>query len=225
MNAPRADGQSGATLVELLVVTVLLGVVMAVTTTALIRVGRASAVVGQRNDDLSQVRVAMDELTRTLRVAVAPPGSTSPFSEASTSAVTFTANLRSAVTSPPPAAGTPGNEVGPRRIRLVVAGTELREQIWYAERNAAYPATSAAPYLWTGAPDSQRTLARDLADTDVFAFYGAGDAVLATSGALPAASWPAVRSVSIEVAVHGDAQGDSEPTAVRNRVELVNPGL
>lgn len=66
------DRQAGVSLVELLVTTVLFGVISALVTSLTINTLRQTAALGTRMNNVDAARVAMDALSKTLRTAVQP---------------------------------------------------------------------------------------------------------------------------------------------------------
>lgn len=231
MTGPE-ERDSGSTLVETLVTAVLVVVVLAIATTALTSGQRTARETVGRVQSADTARVAVAELSRTLRTAVRPgPGTTA----APTLAVEVAQADRLVLFAhdrpvPPAPAGT-----GPTRTEYridAVAGT-LVETRWAAPASAWD--AGLATYAYTAAPVT-RVLARGLTlpQPAVFTYHESVDpacvrttgcipAALALTGtALSAADRARVRAVSIALSVRTPEVRSGSRTALRTFVVLPN---
>lgn len=191
----RLQDDRGTTLVEMLVAAGLISVVLAIAATALVSGQRSAAQTVARVQTTDAVRVALDEMTRTLRTAVrsgagavpdAPAPAylpTSALQSAGPSEITFFANDRPVS----PGAAT----IGPTQVTYSVIGGALRET--RVRAGAWDPATKR--YGYPG-PATVRTLATGLSavqPTAVFRYLARVDAACVaagTCGAVPAVPAP-----------------------------------
>lgn len=216
----RAD--AGLTLVELLMVMLLMAVVGTLASTWVIGTQRTAAGFTARVDDLADARLAVERITRDLRVAIRPRNGTAAFAAGATvSDVTFYANL----TAGPPL-----------RVRYVLTGTGTTGQL-VREQTAARG--TVQPYTYPAAPDSSMVLARSLdVSVPLLTYYDVPSSALAPCTSTSPAPSPcatampvapsvtqldAVGSVQVEVAVRSRSTL-TPATRLETRVRLENAG-
>jgi type II secretory pathway pseudopilin PulG len=189
---PRAAGRSGVTMVELAVVVVLLGLVLAMAVQGLISYQRAAGAADTRQRNLEQARVAMAVLTRDLRTAT-------EFSAIGATDVTFTGLLNTSATAPP------------NRLRLYAdAGGVLREAV------TAPDDPNASPITYTGTPTT-RVIAHGLVNTASLLSFRDGADNVTTS---PTAVTSVVITLSVDLPSATGAP--VPPTVLSSRVFLPN---
>ena len=222
----------GSTLVETLVTTVLVVVVLAIATTALASGQRTARETVGRVESADTARVAVAELSRTLRTAVRPgPGTpaapTLPLQVAEAGRLVLFANDRPV---PPAPTGT-----GPTRTeyRVDAATGTLVETRWAAP-TGSWDA-GLATYAYTAAPVT-RVLARSLTVPQpvLFTYHESVDPVCVrtpgctppalplTGTALSAADRAKVRAVTIALSVRTPEVRSGSRTVLRTFVVLPN---
>lgn len=197
-------GERGATLPEMLVVIVLLGVVGSTLLAAFIAVIRTVAATEQQQIDLDDARLGMDAATRVLRAAVRlDPDPNQPLL-----AVAQADHLRFYA--------SPGT-ISATRPTLV----DLRVIDGDLVQDSVVPTGTAAAWDFSGASE-RRTVARDLVDDDVFTFTDDEGAVLAPPALVQPEVRLEVRLVTITLPSQETTGFDVAPTTVQNRVHLTN---
>jgi len=224
----RRGDDAGFSLPELLVVMLLSSIVLAAVAVVFngsMRVARTASVKGNTTGD---ARIAMDAMIRRLRVAVVPPGGTSPFGMAATAAagtnyatgadpvptateVAFFASLTTAGSTSDPA---------PTLVDYSIdaAAKCLREKMT--------PASGTAPsFTWPLASTRSRCLIFGVINTDgsrLFTYFPDGKTATALTVSLAAANAKSIDSVGIDLAVTGTTTTDVLPTKESGRVTLTN---
>lgn len=245
----RLRGDEGSTLVELLVVMVLTTVVLAAVGTVFVSTTRGVRETQVRTSTQADARTAMEAMSRSLRVAVAPPrgaptGPSSstpvagPFTSASPTSVTFYANLQRtavsfATSGPTTAPVVRANLQAPWLITFAYDSTRscVTETRTPAVVNTGSNA-STVPYTWPASSSTTKCLARTTTPPS-FSYFTSG--VIAAGGATPApitqtssaatltpAEAGSVVSVGISVVVRDPSAVDLPPTTTTDRVTLVN---
>lgn len=216
----RLTGQGGFTLVEMIVVTVILGVVLAAVQTTLIMTNKTVGQNATRVDQTQQAKVAVDSMTRTLRTAVLPSQlngtcsacNAAAFIQGTKNSVQFYANINN-----------DSNAIGPSRVSYVVnANGELVETIQPPNAHAAndYNYTYCTP--GPGCFVSTRVLARGVpTGLAVFTYYDHAGNVM-TASTLSSTDLAQVDSIDVVVQVKS-APGVTPPaTTMVTRVTLPN---
>ncbi len=139
---PRTADQSGFSLVEMLVVLSVLGFVLSGVTTFVISMTRTTNITTQRLTDLAETRVSMDAMARSMRAAVRLTSVDTIIQIAKDDHVRLIANFGSA---------------DPVQVEYEVINTTLVERRWEPDAGSVEP-----NFTYTGAPTTQRTVARDL---------------------------------------------------------------
>lgn len=215
---------SGFTLIELMVAMGLMSVVVTITTAGLIQTQHLFTSNADRLEGVTQSKVAMEAMTKTIRTAVEPRLLGDPcdtclaFIEGDETSMTFKAALS---TMRPPVANET-SRYGPAKVTYTLVGTELQETYQLPE-----PHLPASPYNYctVGAPGCDarvRTLASDLVPGQIFAYYDSSDTPLP----LPLEnSEERLASVdSIDVMLTTRVSDLVEPSTLVSRVSLVNAG-
>ena len=223
----RRGDDAGFSLPELLVVMLLSSIVLAAVAVVFngsMRVARAASAKGNTTGD---ARIAMDAMLRRLRVAVVPPGGTSPFGMAGTATgtnyptgvdlvpsateVAFFASLTTAGSTSDPA---------PTLVDYSIdAGAKcLREKMT--------PASGTAPnFTWPLTSTRSRCLIFGVINTDgsrLFSYFPDGKTATALTISLAADNAKSIDSVGIDLAVTGTTTTDVLPTKESGRVTLTN---
>jgi hypothetical protein len=201
----RRTERGQSSLMEVMVTTILLGIVLGVVYQSVNTTQYAIASETARLANLDEARTLMAVTTKDIRTAARLTAGTSPFLLAKDDEVVFYANLNN-VTG------------GPRKIRIYVdANKQLIAQLW------APDAGSVAPnYTYTGTP-TQRYVGRFVANATnqpLFEYYNANGAKLTTP--LNAAGLLAVTSVRITLVVRKQTTLPLRPVTLVNRVRLPN---
>ena len=222
----RADGSeaatgperdSGYTMMEMVVVVMILGIVLAMVQTTLILTQRTVAGSGSRVNQTQQARVAIDSITKVLRTAVLPSqlngtgtsSTAAAFIQGTKISVQFYANINN-----------DSNIVGPSQVSYNVdaAGT-LTEKIQPPDAHAA----GNYNYLYTCTTcATTRILARNVSTTQaMFTYYTKNGATIADA-VLTAADLSSVDSVDVVVMVKASANQTIQATTLYERVTLPN---
>jgi prepilin-type N-terminal cleavage/methylation domain-containing protein len=216
----RLTGQGGFTLVEMIVVTIILGVVLAAVQTTLIMTNKTVGQNATRVDQTQQAKVAVDSMTRTLRTAVLPSQlngtcascNAAAFIQGTKNSVQFYANINN-----------DSNAIGPSRVSYVVnANGELVETIQPPNAHAANDFNYTYCTPGPGCIVSTRVLARGVpTGLAVFTYYDHAGNVM-TSSTLSATDLAQVDSIDVVVQVKS-APGVTPPaTTMVTRVTLPN---
>ncbi len=218
------DDSSGFTLIELMVAMGLMSVVVTITTAGLIQSQKLFSSNADRLDGVTQAKVAMEGMTKTIRTAVEPRLLGDPcetclaFIEGDEDSMTFKAALS---TMRPPV----GNEVtryGPAKVTYQLVGTEMQETYQLPEPHTP---TAAYTYCTVGANGCDarvRTLASDLVPGQVFTYYDSGTDALPLPLQNSEERLAAVDSIDIVLTTRVSTQ--VEPSTLVSRVSLVNAG-
>lgn len=197
----RARGRdAGYSLGELAVAMVVAGVLLGAVGTIFVGTGQAVRTVNTKNATGADVRLAIEAMTRTLKVATVPAGSTAAFSAASPTGMTFSAllNRTGANSTAEPAAST---------VTYGYSSGCLNQSI--TPKNGT---TSTVCLLRTST-------------APVFGYFASGDATataLAASPAMASADLVTVRSITLRLtATDPDNSGITGVPAV-TRVSLEN---
>ncbi|MGB7981526.1 MAG: type II secretion system protein [Candidatus Nanopelagicales bacterium] len=217
---PRRD--RGTTLVELMVTLALTSAVIAVVAGGLVTATKMMGSNALRLQEVSENKVAIEAMTKTLRTAVEPRllGSSSDaaaFIQGNARQVAFYAALSSLVE--PTGAGM--TQYGPVRVTYTLASGALTETYQLPDPHLA--SNRNYTYCAAGSPGCSvrsRVLARNLANTVMFTYYGESQNTLAVP--LSAGNLEAVDSIDI-VVTSQTSQRDESSTVV-SRVSLVNSG-
>jgi hypothetical protein len=208
----RRDQRGQASMGEMMVTVLLLGIVMTFVYKAIDTTQYALAGETARLANLDEARTLMAVTTKDLRTATRLVPGTSPFVAASDNDVTFYANLNN----------TTG---GPRKIRIYVDSTnQLIAQAWTPDVSSVSP-----NYTYTGAA-SPRYVGRFVANPagqPIFTYYGVPDATtgiapVLPSGTLSAANLLAVYSVKVTLVVRKQTTLPVRPVTLVNQVRLPN---
>jgi hypothetical protein len=219
---PHAGSERGVTLVELMVTTFLLSTVIAVVATGLVTATRLMGSNRLRLDEVSENKVAIEAITKTLRTAIEPrllgaSSEAAAFIQGDARKVVFYA-AQSSLIEP---TGNTMTRFGPVRVSYTVANNGTLTET-YQLPDAHLPADHDFTYCTPGATGCEvrtRVLARNLQAGSVFTYYGESQAALAVP--LTADGLEAVDSIDI---VLSSQTGDDEASTVVSRVSLVNAG-
>jgi Tfp pilus assembly protein PilW len=220
MNAspqPRpVDRDTGASLIELVVAMAAMSIAMIAVTGMLITTSRLSRAEIDRVPAQSQAQDAVDAIARSVRAATVPSGETEALLVATSTALTFYAQLNRAD------ALTVSGVPVPTKVELYLSGNCLYRALTPA-RALAVPVGSSV-YAW----DTGRTaacLARSTPlPSDLFSYYTGSTATTPISlpgGGLGAATRATVRSVQVDVQLTVPGSGVRTSRA-EDRVSLVN---
>lgn len=222
----RGSGSdSGITLVELLVTSIITTILLAalgITFTSTLQASRAST---SRTSATAEARLAMDVVAQRLRVAVRPPNKPSMFVAAGARSVSFYASLTSAgVSSPAPS--------------LVAYSVDTTAKCL---RETVTPASGVAPnYTWTTGARTRCLGNGDLnPDGSPLFRYHTGvpqptpaeptptvtvssELVPPSGGSLSDTDSDRVHEVQVDVALRDRFASDSKPMRVSTRILLVN---
>lgn len=216
----RPEGDRGVSLVELAVAMAVGSVLLLALGTVLAGTLRGSVAATERVTSSAELRTALDTMARRLRLAVLPVGQPAAFTSATSTSVSFYANL-----VPPGSTGCPAvaPETGtvacpPSRVEYAVAG----ECLW--ETRTTPTGTAATGWSWdttSGAVQSTTCLARQQVDTSapLFTYYATSD-ISAVPLTLPVADLAAVQSVAIDLGLR--ARASSPLSRAGTRLTLVN---
>lgn len=213
--ADRARTDSGHTLVEMLVVILILGIVMATVQGTVIVANKTSGEVSGRLTAANEGKIAIDSMSRNLRTAVLPQlvaGASCEncdsvaFVQGTPTSVQFYANNNDDVT-----------RLGPSKVTYTLTDDVLHERIQKPDPHDPndFDYTYCAPGPSCAA--SERVLARGVVSDRLFTYYDRGGSVL-SSGSLNASQLSQVDSVDVEVRVVDKGQ----QTTLVQRVTLPN---
>jgi prepilin-type N-terminal cleavage/methylation domain-containing protein len=210
-----ADG--GYTLMEMVVVVMILGIVLAMVQTTLILTQKTVSGSGARIDQTSQANVAISSISKVLRTAVLPSqlsatglsAGAAAFIQGTKTSVQFYANINN-----------DANITGPSQVSYAVSGTGvLTEKIQPPDSHAAgnynytYNCTTCAV---------SRVLARNVSTSlAMFTYYTKTGGTI-TDATLTASDLAAVDSVDVVVQVKAYATSTIQATTLYERVTLPN---
>lgn len=210
----RLDGDDGFTVVELMVGVALTTALAAATLGSLIAVQRALHGAAQRDAELGQARVAINEMERQLRGALRPPTAAPLFEVAGPNEVLFysVANSPRDLSTAAPSSQGPV----PKRVRLWLDGGALMQQVTEPSWDAG-----VANWTYSSAPGPARVLARGVVPQPggLFTYHctrAVPDATCADAGQAPANAIAVTLTVPVQVA------GGSDDTLLTTRARLVN---
>lgn len=196
----RVADERGFTLVELLVVMLIVGVVGAVTTAGVVRGMRTTAEAQDRADAQAAIRTAAARASRELRVA-------DPLRYATSTEVHLDVAL--------------SDDTGVVHLRYVVVAAGGRWDLVERRWNLGWDRYQADTQNPGGAPDSERTLIRDLTDPDVFAFRDV-DGELLTDADVADGDERARRAYSVELTLERFVGDGQSPVDLDTHVTLRN---
>ena len=238
----RRAGDGGVSLVELVVAMAVGSVLLLALGTVLAGTLRGSVSATQRVTSSAELRTALDTMSRRLRVAVVPIGQPTAFTTATSTSVSFYANLVPAGSTGCPAAApaTGTGSCAPTRIDYAVARSDApydpcpgpgstlpRCCLW--ETRTTPSGTAATGLSWdvsAGAVQSRTCLARQVdPGTLQLAYYPTSNDPLPPAAPVPALATPVadpavVQSIAVDLALRAGALGLGEPG--RHRLTLVN---
>jgi prepilin-type N-terminal cleavage/methylation domain-containing protein len=207
----------GYTMMEMVVVVMILGIVLAMVQTTLILTQRTVAGSGSRVDQTMQARVAIDSLTKVLRTAVLPSqlngtGSSSTaaaFIQGTKTSVQFYANINN-----------DSNIIGPSQVTYNIDSSGmLTEKIQPPDAHAV----GNYNYLYTCTTcATTRVLARNVSTTQAMFTYYTKTGATITDTVLTAADLSAVDSVDVVIMVKASANQTIQATTLYERVTLPN---
>lgn len=218
----REDHEAGLTLVELVVVIGIMGLLGGMLSTWFVTTQRTTTGYTNRISDLNNARVAMDRMSRDLRVAISPSTGVPAFDASSTG---------NEVTAYVNQTGAPPMKV---RYSLVTNGDGTNRLV-----RATTPATgSTPPFTWPAGSTRTQVLAQRLSQgsTLLFSYFDAAGAAdpSCTSGAPSPCSTPLPASptlaspqlvAAVEVTLRTQSGPAAPPTELRTRVRVANLGL
>ena len=222
----RPGGDVGVTLVELLITTVLLGIVASATVLMVTASMRVSSATKERLDQSNSATIAMQRVSRTLRTAVLQSQLTT---SCTLSICTDSAFLKGTRTSVQFYADVdnPKNSIGPSRVTYDVTGGVLTETL--QKPDSPTPDAAGYHYCSAGPGCTIRTtvLAVDVQTTlPVFSFYTSTDAVtaisLAVGAQLSAAELKSVDSIDVGLIVDRAGGANVAGASMVQRVALPN---
>lgn len=202
------------TLVELTVSMFIGSVVLAALATVFVGATHTERAVIARTTTTADARVAMEAMTRGLRVTVDPPGTATAFAVAGDNTVTFYSSLTTPTATTDPA---------PTKIQYTYDTTRkcLARTEW--------PATGSFPtYSWPDATKHSTCLAFGSLTTGapaLFTYYASGDGTVAVptiAGVVPTVNLPNIRAVGLNLSLSSANSTAAPATVLSDRVELVN---
>jgi len=209
------------TLVELGVSMLIVSIVLAGVASVFIGVMRSSRRAAVTTSTSADARIATEQITRELRVAVRPKGEQSAIVAATADSVTFYALLNRTGSA---ATGT----VVPGRIRYAYDGTCV-QRTWTPGAEITSPADTGPFYTWTAGSQTRCILRTTVAPQ--FAYYDSGAvensatpavALPGAASGLDLATRQSVRSIEITVSAGSAEEPDVPPAVVLARVTMNN---
>ena len=220
LRAARAAGDRGISLVELVVAMAVGSVLLLALGTVLAGTLRGSVTATQRVTSSAELRSALDTMARRLRVAVLPVGQPAAFTVATSTSVSFYANLVPAGSTGCPAVAPATGTVTcpPSRVDYTISA----DCLW--ETRTTPTGTAATGWSWDpagGAVQARTCLARQqvVTSTPLFTYYASSD-VAAPALATPVANLAAVQSIAIDLGVR--ARSSAPVSRAGTRLTLVN---
>jgi prepilin-type N-terminal cleavage/methylation domain-containing protein len=223
---PRPPADAGVSLVEMLVAMMVSSVLLAGLGAVTMGSFKAARFISTKASSTSGARVAVERMSRTLRVAVQPAGTSAALVSGNYDAVTFYALL-----GDPSMTTTPA----PTLVEYYIDATShcLREATTPAQTIIPVPG-SGPLYSWTAGRTTRCLVTTTQTPTSaapLFSFYS--DSLLLASGASPtpitltasglsAASLPTVRSVAVSLSVTDPQNTDVPPVLEVSKVTLDN---
>jgi hypothetical protein len=209
----RLRSESGLTLVEMAVVLVVTGIVLAFSLTSVASFEKAATGGIRRLENLDEARTLMAVISKDIRTAAKLGASSAPFLVADDNTVTFYANLNLSTTCP-------------KKIRLYVnAGTELIEEVTEPDSGVDPPDCGS----YTEHAPTTRLVGQYVANDPsepIFTYWydnaGVPTAYTITDTPLDASKLLLVNAVGIELAIRKDTNLTVAHTTLMNRVRLPN---
>ena len=213
----RSGGHdAGYTLAELAVAMVVAGVLLTAVGAVFVGTERAVRTVNTKNSTGADVRLAMEAMSRTLRVATDPAGTDPAMTSATASSMTFYALLnRTAATSTA--------EPLPSLVEYSYAANCLNQSITPGIAVVSPPA--GGPYYTWPASSKVTTCLLRTTTPPAFTYYASGDltaTALTASPGLSAANLAAVRSVTVYLTATDVNNGGTTGVPAQTRVSLEN---
>lgn len=215
--ARRPRGESGATLPELLVTMMLIGLFSAMVLGLVVSVTRTFTRERAATDSSNIASNGMNELTRMVRAGtgllVTGPTQAPVFIEAAPRTATLYSYIDAQSSAP-----------RPLKVQFSVdAQGRLIERRWAAT-------TTKEPWAFTTTPSSTRTVATSVVPGTavLFSYFTAAGAPIpgtAGGGVLTLAEREQVAAVRIHLTVQADTTGRADPVALRNTVSIPNLGI
>jgi Tfp pilus assembly protein PilW len=194
--------------VELLVAMMVGSILLAGVATVFIGTLRAVRTVNVKTASAADLRLGMEAMTRTLRVAVQPAGTDAAVVSSTASSISFYALLNRTTATTQPA---------PTLVEYAWNGTCVTEAQTPA-RTLASPATNGPLYAWDTGRQSKCLFRTAVAP--VFTYYG--DGVTTTALNLTTASRADIESVQVALTARDAANSDVSPVTSTARVTLRN---
>jgi hypothetical protein len=209
----RGRGSRGQTLFEVITVTTILGIVLALVYQGINSAGQAIGGTEKRLANLDEARILMAVSTKDVRTATRLQAGTSPFTLANKREIIFFANLNNNGSSP----SVVNN--GPRRVRIYVdASSQLIEEVVKPDASSVPPA-----YTYNGTA-TRRFVGRYIANATsqpIFRYYDS-DGTELTATPLSASDRLAVSAVKITLAIRRSTTFPIASTTLVNTVRLPN---
>lgn len=209
-------GDAGMSVVELVVAMSVASIVLAGVASVFVGVMRVTRVIGVKTATTADSRVALEAMTRSLRVTSRPDGVTAAFTVATPTAVSFYSSLNRGTSGEPPQTF----------VEYSWDGTCLNESQTTSQPVASPPSTGPF-YTWPAANKRTKCLVRT-ATAPTFSYY---DDPLIVSGGTTVAAMPdtstavlrkAIRSVQVALTVQDAANPAIAGVPVTSRVTLTN---
>lgn len=232
---PRARGDAGLTLTELLVTMMIMSVVVIAATTLSIGFAKTNAANVTRQDQIDAARMASESMSKLIRAAVKPSQLTTScagcvadaFIKAEPFVVQFYANINN-----------PGNSVGPSRVTYTVAttGPQAGELVENVQRpNSNIPSGSGYEYCDATAVGatadckarlSTRVVARDvvLHEGPLLKYYDEAGLLMTppVGGSLSGPELERVLSIELAVRIQTETAYEAGSTTYIQRIMLPN---
>lgn len=204
-------------MIEMMVVVMILGIVLAAVQTTLIVAQKTVSGSGARVDQTQQAKTAIDSITKVLRTAVLPSqlngtgasSTAAAFIQGTKTSVQFYANINN-----------DANIIGPSQVTYAVdASGTLTEKIQPPDAHAV------GNYNYTYACTTctlTRTLARNVTTTQTLFTYYTKNGAAITDATLTASDLASVDSIDVVVQCKAYAKQTIQPTTLYARVTLPN---
>lgn len=213
--AERPD--TGLSLPEVLVAMALTSILLAALMGIFVSDLRTTSRISAKTDATADARLAVDTMSRRLRVAVAPDAATAAFTATGPRSVTFYASLVGAA-----AGGVTPRATDPRptKVEYSVVPTTFSGKATSCLREVLTPAAgTASPYTYPASGATARCLAYGTVNADgaaLFTYYQSG------SGTAPPVTLDDVRSVRVALGVTAATGGQQATTSAATRVTCPN---
>jgi prepilin-type N-terminal cleavage/methylation domain-containing protein len=214
----RLRTERGLTLVELAVTMMIMGVLAAAATALYLGSLRTATGTQSRLEEISDGRIAVSAMSRSLRTAILPSQlydtsstETAAFIEATPLSMRFYANINN-----------PDNSIGPSRVTYTVsAAGELIETMQPPNQPVIYNKYVYCDPATSGCAVSRKVLARGIDPAAaIFTYYDALGSAL-TGSVLTQAQMESIDSVDVTLTVEQPGSGGDGTTYV-NRIALPN---